>query len=281
MSSTCILTDSAAQFQQFGFPGKNDVRVISFNIQLNGAVSDENNDLRPSDLPPTGHDTLQPRLLAPSSAQFQELFLNLGFYYQDVIAILTSSSLSPAYENAHKAAEAVRGRTRVTLIDSQTISIGLGFLVQSAAEAVAQGMPVLEVERLMRSMVPHTYMMICTPGMSYLNHAGFVDTAQAFVGEMLGLMPIFTLEEGQLSSVEKVRNMRGLVDFMQEFLLEFDDLKHIAFIQGYPPASHEARMMREHAQSCFPQTPFSEININLPLAILTGPRTIGLVAVEK
>ena len=103
------------------------------------------------------------------------------------------------------------------------------------------GQPVAEVERMVRSQIPRTYMMLCTPGLSYLAYAGFIDPSQAFVGEMLGLLPIFTLEEGQISAVEKVRNMRGLIDFMQEFVSEFDELQHIAFIQSTPPLAHEAR----------------------------------------
>jgi fatty acid-binding protein DegV len=94
-------------------------------------------------------------------------------------------------------------------------------------------------------------------------------------------MPIFTLEEGEISAVEKVRNTRSLVDFMQEFICEFENLQHIAFVQGIPPLSHEARLMREHAQSCFPQTPFSEHSLNLPLATQIGPRSVALVVVEK
>jgi fatty acid-binding protein DegV len=97
---------------------------------------------------------------------------------------------------------------------------------------------------------------------------------------MLGLMPIFTLEEGALTAVEKVRNTRGLADFMQEFITEFEELRHLAFIQGFPPLTNEAKLMRDYAQDCFPKTPFSEHPINLPLAALIGPRSVGLVAVE-
>jgi hypothetical protein len=48
-----------------------------------------------------------------------------------------------------------------------------------------------------------------------------------------------------------------------------------------PGLPHEARLMREYVQSSFPQTPFSEHSINPPLATLIGPRSIGLVVVEK
>jgi DegV family protein with EDD domain len=281
MGSICILTDSSAQFPQLGFSGRNDVRVIPFSVEAGGKIYEEGHDLRANDLPPNANDALRPRLISPSPEKYHELFASLGQHYRDVLVILTSASLTPAFENAVKAAEAIQGRVRVTAIDSQTTSVGLGLLVQSAAEAAARGIPATEIERMVRSLIPHTYMMICTPAMSYLSYAGFIDPSQAFVGEMLGLMPIFTLEEGQISAVEKVRNTRSLVDFMQEFVCEFEDLHHIAFIQSIPGLAHEARLMREHAQNCFPQTPFSEHTINLPLATLIGPRSVGLVVAEK
>jgi DegV family protein with EDD domain len=280
-NSVCILTDSTAQFPQLGFPGRSHVRVMTYTIQVNGRLYDEGQELKSSDLPQSASEELHPRLVAPSVEKFVEMFSSLGQQYPDIIAILCSANLTHAYENALKAQKSVQGRVKVTLIDSQTTSVGLGLLVQSAAEAAAQGKTAFDIERSVRSMVPHTYMMVCTPGLSYLHYAGIVDQGQAFVGEMLGLMPIFTLEEGQISAVEKVRNTRSLVDFMQEFILEFDQLIHIAFINSVPGLPHEARLMREHVQTSFPQTPFSEHSINLPLAALIGPRSIGLVVVER
>lgn len=281
MGYTCILTDSAAQFPQLGFPGRNDIHVIPYSVEVNELFYDEGKDLRPGDLPATASAALRPRLIAPTVEQFQAMFANLGQQYSDIITILTSSCLTQSFENAQKAASGIRGRIRITLIDSQTISVGLGLLVQSAAEAVSKGLKLAEIERLIRSQIPHTYVMFCTPGMSYLYHAGLVDESQAFVSEMLGMMPIFTLEEGQLSSVEKVKNSRGLVDFMQEFVLEFEDVQHIAFLQSSPGLAHESKAMREHVQNFFPQIPFSELTVNLPLATLIGPRSVGMVVVEK
>ncbi len=281
MSSICILTDSAAQFPQPGFPGRNHVRVVSYGIEVNGQLFEDSQELRTNDLPSSAKDTLYPQLNAPSVEKFIELFTSLGQHCSDIIVLLTSAKLTQSYENAKKAQKFVQGRTNISIIDSQTTSVGLGILVQTAAEAAIQGKSVFDIESTVRSMIPHIYMMVCTPGLSYLYYAGIVDKAQAFVGEMLGLLPIFTLEDGQISAVEKVRNTRSLVDFMQEFILEFDNLIHIAFIQSTPGLPHEARLMREYVQSSFPHTPFSEHSINPPLATLIGPRSIGLIVVEK
>jgi DegV family protein with EDD domain len=220
-------------------------------------------------------------LVAPTVETFRDIFSSLSQHYRDIIVLLTSAELSQAFANAQEAKSAVQGKVNITLIDSQTISVGLGLLVQIAAEAAAQGKPMPEIERIVRSMIPHIYFVICTPSLSYLYYSGIVDQAQAFVSEMLGLMPIFTLEEGQISAVEKVRNLRGLVDFMQEFTLEFEHLLHIAFIQSAAGLPHEAQSMREYAQNSFPQIPFSEHTINLALATVIGPRSTGLVIVER
>lgn len=281
MSSVCIVTDSTAQFPQIGFAGRDDIRVLPFSVEVSGQLYLEGQDLRPADLPTSASDTLRPRLVVPSPLAFEELFVNLSQRYREIIAILSSSHLTQAFESAQAAAAAVRGSVSLSVIDSQTTSIGLGLLVQSAAEAAAAGRSAADIERSIRSMIHRVYMMVCAPGMTYLAHAGFIDPAQAFVGEMLSLMPIFTLEEGQLSAVEKVRNSRGLIDFMQEFVMEFEDLLHIAFIQSSNPQAHEAKAMREHADNCFPDTPFSEHNLNLPLSILFGPRAVALIVVEK
>jgi hypothetical protein len=70
------------------------------------------------------------------------------------------------------------------------------------------------------------------------------------------------------------------LDFFQEFLGEFDDLQQIAFLQGAAPFNHESHLLREHAQIHFARTPFTEHTINLPTAMLFGPRTLGLVILE-
>jgi fatty acid-binding protein DegV len=44
---------------------------------------------------------------------------------------------------------------------------------------------------------------------------------------------------------------------------------------------HEARTLREHAAANFPKTPFSEHSISLPLAVLMGPRTLAVFAIEN
>ncbi len=74
-------------------------------------------------------------------------------------------------------------------------------------------------------MINHIYSVFCLPDLSHLYRSGQIDPAQAIVGEMLGVIPFFTLENGSLVHTQKIRSPRHLVDIMYEFVAEFENLK--------------------------------------------------------
>ena len=280
MNSVCILTDSSAQFSKPVFPGKNLLTVIPLHILIDHQDLTDAKEVKIGNFPPSVSESFHPRLTPPSVEEFRKTFINLGQTYNEVVAILLSPHLNGAYTNAVEAAEGVRGRVAVTVIDSQTTAVGLGVLVQTAADAALKGARSTEIERLLRGLIPHTYSVLCIPGMTYLYQSGFIGEAQATIGEMLGLLPIYTLEEGHLTPVEKARNYRQLTDYLQEFVDEFTDLYHIALIQSIPATVHDSRVFREHASLMFPKTPFSEHQINPVMAVMFGPRTLAVFAME-
>jgi DegV family protein with EDD domain len=280
MKSTCIITDGSVQFIKANYPGQALVKTIPLEIQIEGKSVLDGNGAKPSSLPQYASQQLNPHVFAPSIEQFYQLFLTMSQSYDNILGIFSSNQLIPCYENAQKASINLQGRTKIILIDSMTISAGLGFLVQLAADGIAKGIPVYEVERQIRSILPSTYSIICPAGLSYLYFNGFVDQSQAVVNEMLGLFPIFAIENGKLIPLEKVKSSRNAVGFFQEFLDEFEQLSHIAFIQSALSTYQESKILRDNYQRESP-TPYSEHVINLPMAALFGPRTLGMIIVES
>ncbi len=280
MPSLCILTDSSVQFSQPSFPGRNLVHILPLSVQFTHQSEREEQSLKVNDLPVSAIDKLQPRLLPPSPETIRNTILSLGQTYDEVLAIFISSTFCPVMEAAQDAVKSLHGRIHIQFIDSQTTSIGLGILVQAAAETASRGEPASETERQVRNLIGHIYAAICVPGLSYLHYSGILDHAQATVGELLGLHAIFSIEEGRLSPVLKVRSTRQAYDYFQEFLDEFDHLKHIGLLQGVHHNPSESRLLREHAQSNYNRTTFTEHTTNLPLAILFGPSATGLFIIE-
>jgi DegV family protein with EDD domain len=279
MPGVCILTDSTAQFPTTSFPGQELVSVIPLNIQFNGLRYSDGKDLKIGDLPLSARDPSSPTALPPTPEDFRQIFVKLGSEYDQIVAILLSPNLSLVIQNAQQAIS-LMGWAPVTLIDSKTTGVGLGLLVQAAAEAAQEGASSLEVKRFIHSRIAHIYTVFCIQSLTYLSQAMHLDPAQAVVGEMLGVIALFLLENGRLVPVQKARNLRHLSDLLHEFILEFGDLQHIALSRGVIPFETEARSLRERICQDFPSTPYSEHIMGTALASILGPRSLGLVAME-
>jgi DegV family protein with EDD domain len=280
MTKVCILTDSTAQFPTPAFAGSELVNVIPFHVRFMDSDYSDGKDLRTIELPVTSRNGTTPLPIAPSPQEFFQIFSSLSQKYKEIVAILISSQLSQAVANAKEAAEAAKGPAEIHIIDSQTTAIGLGYIVQAAAEAALYDNSGAKIHRMIRGLNPHIYSVFCLQNLTYLSHSGYLDPAQAMVGEMLGIIPFFILENGRLVPIQKIRNSRHLVDILHEFLSEFDLLKHIAIVQGTPPYEQEVRNLKERLNEDFPSTTFSEHNLGIVLASMLGPRSLGMFMLE-
>lgn len=280
MGKTCILTDNAAQFTQPAFPGRNLIRILPFNIEIDGRIIGNEN-FKISHLPKSIGGNHPPRLIPLEEDKLTQYLLDLGKEYSQILGIFSSPGMLPSNTIFSSLAEELRGKVEFHFLDSQTISIGLGLLLQAAGDNLEKDTPFDEVEKIIRSMVPKVFTLLCAPNLSYLCQSGFVDHAQATVGEMLGLLSIFTLEEGILSHSEKVRTFRQVFDLYLEFLDEFDDFRHIALVQGTPTHIPETKLLRDHIQNEYPKAPFTEHNLSLPVATLLGPGASAIFIMES
>lgn len=281
MSRVCILTDSTAQFPAPVFPGCELVNVIPLHVELNKVLYTDTKDIRTANLPASIRQPDGPKALPPTIEEFQEVFSNLARKYSEIVTIVVSSHLNPVISTAQEAALAAEGPARIHVIDSQTTAVGLGLLVQAAANAARTGSNGVEITRLVRGMVSKIYTVFCVQSLSYLYKSGHLDPAQAIVGEMLNVMPFLILENGRLVPIQKVRSSSHLVDILHEFIMEFSNLEHIAIIQGVPPFEQEARNLRDRINAEDTSPSFSEHTLGAALASILGPRSLGVVVWEK
>jgi DegV family protein with EDD domain len=265
MGRVCILTDGTAQFTCTEFPGYNLVKVVSFEAQ-------------PALLQPGGSPNL--RLSGRTADDFLNQFQLLGTMFREIMVITVSSALSPVTWNVSQAVARYNGRANVGVVDSQTTGIGLGLLVQLAAEAAAAGMSLAEIDRLVRIALQRVYTLICIPSLTILAESGYLTHAQATVGEMLGLLPIFSIDEGTLVPMGKVRTQRHLLDSFQEFIEEFNNPDYIAFLKPQNGRTFHTRPLREYVRDSFPDSSFSEHVLNANLAAMFGPQSMGVVVMD-
>ncbi len=273
-----ILTDNTAQFPAEKFMGGQLVHTLSFNmfeLVQNPALSPENEEIQ-SIKPEKRH-----RISLPSEETIRETLLSLSDQYIEIIILVVSKQINPLFFVLEEAITKLPNSLNYHLIDSQTITIGLGLLVQIAANSAYRGVSVEEIKNTMRSVIPKIYSIFCVKNLSFLYFSGLIDPAQAVIGEMLGINPCLLLENGRLIPTHKAKNFRHAIDLFLEFTSEFENLRNIALLYGDGYNSQDFQTLRSRINHQFSTASFSEHPINGAVSCIFGPQTTGLVVMEN
>lgn len=151
-----------------------------------------------------------PTTSQPSPGQFRDVFAELTEAGHDVLCIVISSQLSGTYQSARDARRMLPD-ANIVVIDSYFVAAALGLMVVTAAEMAAEGHSmdeiVARVEQMRRDM--KLYFVVDT--LEYLQKGGRIGAASAFLGTLLKVKPILTLDDGIVKPLDKVRSKRKAV----------------------------------------------------------------------
>jgi DegV family protein with EDD domain len=282
---TCIVTDSTAQFPNDYFPGHDLIQVMPLHVRMGTKTFADSADPKEHQAWFNSLNGNYPTLELPRMRELCSYLSDLEKKYHRIVLISHSSQLSPLYATAVQAADFLKNPGGIAVLDSQNIGVGLGFIVQAAAQASlhlgTSRMAVEQISQIVRSMLAHVYTVFFLPNISFLANSGYLDPAQAKISEMIGITPFYVLESGRLISIHKARNPRQIIDMLYEFVTEFPQLRHIALMQGYPTFEQEIRGLRERIVHAFPSTPLTEHILSTSLLSLLGPHSLGLSALEN
>jgi DegV family protein with EDD domain len=196
----------------------------------------------------------------------------------EVLVILLSSKLSETWHNATRAAAPLLGRHKIIVIDSQTISAGLGMLVVAAGEAVANGASLDKVVKLVRGMIPKIYIGFFVETLDYLARGGRIGKAQSILGTMLSIKPLLILEEGEIVALEKVRTRAKAIEKLVEFITEFAKIEKMVVLHSNTP--DDVTLLIEQVDLMMPGLKITVDTYGPVAATHVGPDALGVVVYE-
>ena len=145
-------------------------------------------------------------------ADFEDAYRELVEAGHEVVCITVSSGLSGTYQSATIAAEEFPGK--VFVVDSRSAAIGSGILTLWAlklAEEGLSGQQILDALIGKRKQI-RLYAMVDT--LENLKKGGRLSASVAFVGGMLNLKPIITLNGGTVNVVGKARGQKAAFNML-------------------------------------------------------------------
>jgi DegV family protein with EDD domain len=282
MSRIRIVTDSTVRFTTRGFLERYPVSIVPLTVRRGRTTLVETGKSDPKQLDSvfSSRDKL-PVAEPPSQETFAQIYAQLRDETDQILSIHTSSLIMPVIDNAYAASQRFLGRCDIQVIDSQSISVGLGFLVQAAAEAAAKGNDFDDLVRIVRGMIPRLYAIFSVDDLAYLEHNRMVSRSQAILGNMLGIIALLTIEEGKIIPMEKVRTRTRSIEKMVEFASEFASVDQIAILHNSMRSLDECRTLKDRLHALYRGIPISISEYGPSVATYIGPKSVGVVVLES
>ncbi|MCL2821667.1 MAG: DegV family protein [Firmicutes bacterium] len=139
---------------------------------------------------------------------------------KNILHITLSGALSATYSAACIAAQQLMQEfdgTKIVIVDSRSSTYAVGFLVYQAKEFLDNGKDVDETAEVLNKTRTRLYVLAMTDDLSYVRRGGRISLAKAFIGTLLKIKPVFSIDrQGALSVINKVKGTKSVFAYYVE-----------------------------------------------------------------
>ncbi len=265
--SSCDLPNDLVEAHQ--------INVVPNILVMDGLSVEDNNEFSRKDfylqLPEMASF---PTTSTASIGTYQALYEQLiGDGFDQVLSVHCSQELSGIFNAASTAAQSFAGQ--ITVVDSQQVSLGLGFQILEAAEAISQGVPLNPIVDLLYRVRERTKLIAMLDTLEYIRRSGRVSWARASLGALLNLKPFVEVKDGNVLSVGEVRTRKKGMARLLEMMQSPKPLKRFALL--HTNAEEDAQKLLDALAPNVPTAPLL-VNVTTVIGTHVGPNGLGFVA---
>lgn len=217
MSPVAVVTDSTADLGELA--ALNNIAVVPLTITFGNQVYRDGIDLSREDFYRKLEASAQPPTTAqPPPSAFAAVYRQLlGAGASGIVSLHLSAKLSGTYNSARLAAQEVDA-PRISVIDTNNATLGLGLLVLQAAEDARTGLALEAIADRAQAAAKNVELFAAIPNLTYLARGGRIGQLQSVLGNVLKIVPIITLRDGEVAEYSKVRTFPRAVDQLVEIV---------------------------------------------------------------
>lgn len=163
-------------------------------------------------------DTLPTTSQVPPET-FIQVFQRLTEGGDQVLGLFISGAMSGTNQSAN-IARGIVDEDNIAIVETGTVTFGLGLLVETACRLRDQGLSLSELEQKLTQLAGRVRLLAVVDTLKYLKMGGRISGATAVVGGILGITPIITIQDGLVVSVGKTRGRKAGFQFIDKWLQE-------------------------------------------------------------
>ena len=265
--SSCDLTDAEV--------ARHGVEVVPLSIRFGEDEYEDRSELSVEEFyAKLASASVLPETAAPAPGKFEAAFRRHQQAGADaIVCINLSSELSATMQSAQNAAKALEGELDVRVIDSRSITSGLGTQVMLAAEAAAGGASADDVAGLIEGLAARTHVFGALDTLDNLKKGGRIGGAQALAGSILSVKPILDISSGKVEEAGKPRTRKKALATLRDKVAEAGAVEHLCVYHGFAPDLEEMLALLD------PIVPHEQIRVGVIGPVIGthgGPRVMGV-----
>ena len=193
-----IVTDSAADLptqlaQQLG------ITVVPVYLRFGDEVYRDGVDIEGDEFyQRLENSPVHPTTSQPTPEDFASVYRELSKETDEIVSVHIPQKLSGTYNSALQGRELAAAKSHVEVVDSFSVSMGLGLIVMAAARLAQAGVGLQGVMEEIKQAIPQIHLLGVFDTLKYLLLGGRISRAKAIVGSVLNVKPLITIRDGEL-----------------------------------------------------------------------------------
>jgi len=217
-----------------------------------------------------------PTTSSPGPGVFAATYRRLAAETDQIVSLHLSSKLSAVYNSARLGAEQVEGM-EIRMVDSGSVSMGLGWLAVMAARAAQADASLDEVVQLVEAARQQVRVFALLDTLEYLRRGGRMNRLVAVLGTLLDIKPILCVEEGDVLPLARIRSRLKAESQLVSVVEELGPLAELAVLHSRAPEAAEG--LSDRLAAVFPRQRMVIAEVTTVLGTHVGPNALGAACV--
>lgn len=270
-----VVTDSTAYLDPH-VAAERGISVVPLQVVIDGRAAAEGRDIGPADLADALRRHAQVSTSQPAPRAFLDAYESAAAAdASGVVSVHLSGQLSGTVDAARLAARDVS--VPVTVVDSQSLGMGLGFAALTAADVADRGLPLEEVAAAAARRARRSSAFFYVDTLDYLRRGGRIGAGRALVGTALAVKPLLCLEGGAIQPLEKIRTSARAVARLEDLAAACAGLDQVDVAVHHLANAARAEALAERLRGRIPE--LGELVVGEVGAVIGAHVGPGLLAV--
>lgn len=174
-----------------------------------------------------------PETAAPAPGQFETVYRRLADEgATGIVVVSLSSALSATMQSAQLAARSVENVIDVRVVDSRSVTLGIGVIAVACARAAQTGQDLDQVAALAEDLALRSKVWGALDTLENLKKGGRIGNARALLGTVLSIRPIIEVRDGKVEEGGKQRTRSKALAFLVEKVKSYGAIQNLAVLHA-------------------------------------------------